>query len=254
MGGIISGIGSIIGGNQAASAAKAASDQQMRQYYITRQDLTPFRDTGAAALPNLLSLAQSGPNAGGTDYLSAANAIAPGQFTQAELEATPGYQFTRDQGLKSVQSAAAARGLGVSGASLKGAADYATGLADKTYLDQFNVAQQRFQNQINLNQAQQGNIGNQFQRLYNTANLGQTAATSTGQIGAQLAGNAGQFLTASGALQAAGTQGLASGLGNALNQGLGYYLGGGTAGYGGGGGGGSNYGWTGVGVGQPNPY
>ncbi len=52
---------------------------------------------------------------------------------QKTLEGLPGYQFTLDQGLKSVQSGAAARGLGSSGAALKGAAGYATGLANSQY-------------------------------------------------------------------------------------------------------------------------
>jgi hypothetical protein len=84
-------------------------------------------------------LAQSGPTAGGPDYIAQAAGERPLQMTQAQLEQTPGYQFTRDQGLKMTQSAAAARGLGVSGASLKGAATYATGLANTTYKDQFNL-------------------------------------------------------------------------------------------------------------------
>ena len=54
------------------------------------------------------------------------------------LARMPGYQFTLDQGLKSTQNGFAARGLGTSGAALKGAAQYATGLANQTYGDQFN--------------------------------------------------------------------------------------------------------------------
>lgn len=57
---------------------------------------------------------------------------------QSALEATPGYQFTLGQGLKSVQNSYAAKGLGSSGAALKGAADYATGLSDATYESRLN--------------------------------------------------------------------------------------------------------------------
>ena len=60
-----------------------------------------------------------------------------GANQQAALEKTPGYQFTRDQGLRAVQNAAAAKGRGVSGSALAGAADYATGLADTTFNTQF---------------------------------------------------------------------------------------------------------------------
>ena len=120
-------------------------------------------------LPDLTSLATSGPyGPGGTNYLAMAGGempTVPQPMTQDQLEKTPGYQFTLNQGLKSVQSSAAARGLGVSGAALKGAATYATGLASSNYQQQFNNQQQLFQNQqqrftnaINLNTTQQGNL------------------------------------------------------------------------------------------------
>lgn len=57
----------------------------------------------------------------------------------------PGYQFTLDQGLKAVQNSAAAKGLGISGAALKGAADYTTGLTNSAYsnyLDNYWKSQQ----------------------------------------------------------------------------------------------------------------
>ncbi len=52
---------------------------------------------------------------------------------QSQLESMPGYQFTLGQGLQSTQNSYAARGLGTSGAALKGAAQYATGLANSNY-------------------------------------------------------------------------------------------------------------------------
>lgn len=52
---------------------------------------------------------------------------------QDTLNNLPGYQFTLNQGLKSTQSGYAARGLADSGAALKGAANYATGLAQSNY-------------------------------------------------------------------------------------------------------------------------
>jgi hypothetical protein len=87
---------------------------------------------------------------------------------QAALEQTPGYQFTKTQGLKAVQNSAAARGLGVSGAALKGAATFATGLADQTYQTQFNL--------------ENTNRTNAYDRLITAINSGQTAATSAGTL------------------------------------------------------------------------
>ena len=52
------------------------------------------------------------------------------------LQSTPGYQFTLDQGLKAAQNNATAQGLGVSGAAMKAASTYTSGLADQTYQNQ----------------------------------------------------------------------------------------------------------------------
>ena len=173
---------SMMAGNKAAAAAKDAAAQQMQMYQTTRGDLLPYNTTGQNALEGAYNLAAGSPTGGGPNFVDLAyNQYLPGKMTQAELEQTPGYQFTRAQGLKAVQGAAAARSLGVSGASLKGAGDYATGLADKTYLDQFNVAQQRFGDVLNLNTAQQGNLQAQFKRLSDLSTIGENAAAQTGE-------------------------------------------------------------------------
>lgn len=264
---------SIYGSNKAAASAKSAANQQQAQYNQTRGDLVPYFQPGQDAIGNALTLAQGSPTGGGPDYVSQAapyidqaagyigqqasavgqagrylgNAAAnlPGQMTQAQLEATPGYQFTLDQGLKSVQSANAAKGLGVSGAALKGAATYATGLADKTYMDQFNVAQQRFTDYLglgtnalavaggygnvatgrgnlasgtlNLNTAQQANLSNQFNRYNSIATIGENAAAGLGAQGTQAAANQGNYLNAAGVDQAQGVQGVGNAFANGAN-------------------------------------
>ena len=63
-----------------------------------------------------------------------------GADRQRMLESTPGYEFTRNQGLQGVQNSAAATGRGVSGNALAGAANYATGLADSTFNQQLQNA------------------------------------------------------------------------------------------------------------------
>jgi hypothetical protein len=93
---------------------------------------------------------------------------APINMTQAQLEQTPGWQFTNYQGQKAVQNAASARGLGVSGAALKGAANFATGLADQTYKTQFDIA--------NTNQT------NAYNRLKSLVDVGENASAQTGTL------------------------------------------------------------------------
>jgi len=182
-------IGGIVGKGGASSAGGVAKDQQAQ----TRADLLPYNQAGQAVLPDLQALVMSGPTGGGPDYVTQASGQRPGQMTQAELEQTPGYQWNLAQGLKATQSAAAARGLGVSGASLKGAATYATGLADNTYQNQFNNAQTRFADLLSLNTGQQANLQNQYTRLAGVATIGENAANQTGvqgTLGAALQGNA----------------------------------------------------------------
>src|SRR6185312_11277634 len=144
-------------------AANTAAQTQLSMYGTTRSDLAPFRNIGATASDQL------------TSKLS--DLTAPITMDQATLEKTPGYQFNLTQGLKAVQNSAAARGLGTSGAALKGAATFATGLADSTYQNQFNNALENKQFAYNT--------------LTGTAGLGANAATGGAQIGQTAATNSG---------------------------------------------------------------
>jgi hypothetical protein len=224
MGDIIQGIGSIIGGNAAASADRHAADVQQQMFEETKAGLQPYNTAGQAVLPSLNALAMSGPTGGGPDYVSMAAANLPGTMTQAELEQTPGYQFARSQGLKAVQSANAAKGLGVSGAALKGAAAFATGLADSTYQNQFTNQQNRFVDINSLNTGQQTQLQNEYTRLHDTAALGANAAATTATAGTQAAANQGNALINAGNAEAQGTKGLATGIGNTINQGIGFAM------------------------------
>jgi len=170
---------------------------------------------------------------------------------EAALQNLPGYQFTLNQGLESTQNAAAARGLGVSGAALKGAASYATGLADNTYNSQLqntigqtnaltgvasgygnnatgyglegsaagNLASgygSNAQSQLAVNTGAQGNLMNSYNQLLGTAQLGENAGAAVGSQGVAATGNANNYLTGAANAQAAGTVGVA----NAQNAGI----------------------------------
>lgn len=222
-GGAIAAGGSILAAGSASKSAKDAANLQKEQFAQTRGDLQPYNEFGQSVLPNMQALAFSGPNGpGGKNYLDMAEAAVPGKMTQAELEATPGYQFNLAQGLKAAQSSAAARGLGVSGAALKGAATYATGLADSTYQNQFNNQQTRYSDLFNLNTGQQSNLQNQYNRMVSIAQLGETAAAQTGALGTAAAKTEGQGLMSAGQYQAAGTAGVGSALSGGINSYLGY--------------------------------
>lgn len=177
----------MIGSGKASSAAKDSAAMQMaiQQQNIART--APFVQAGQDALTQLPGLM-------------------PGTMTQAQLEATPGYQFALDQGLKSTQSAAAAKGLGVSGAALKGAASFATGLASNTYQNIFNQQQQRYKDVLDV------------------ATLGSNSATGVGTSTTTGASNAGNALQAAGQLQGSGDINATNAITNSLQNYLGYQM------------------------------
>ena len=118
-------------------------------------------------------------NAANSDLEAALPGLtAPINMNENMLQQTPGYQFNLTQGLKSVQNSAAARGLGVSGAALKGAASYATGLADSTYQNQYNNAQTNRTTAYNMLSGQQS--------------LGENAAVGVGNTGVGVGAAVGQ--------------------------------------------------------------
>lgn len=178
--------------SQAAGAQEDAAAQanalQMQMYSTTRSDLSPYNKAGQNALTQASGMASQGFN------------FAP---TEAQLQQTPGYQFNLTQGLKATQNSAAARGLGSSGAAMKGAAGYATGLADSTYQNQFNNALSSWQNNYNS--------------LMGQAQLGENAAAQTGAYGTQTASQMGQNTIGAGNASAAASMATGNALTSAAN-------------------------------------
>jgi len=181
--------GSIAGGFLQKSATDNATATQKQMYEEGRSDLAPFRTAGATATNMLL------------DKLP--DLTAPVEMDQATLEKTPGYQFNLRQGLKSVQNGAAARGLGRSGAAAKGAAGFATGLADSTF-------QQQFANAVTNKQ-------NAFNFLMQPAQLGSNAATASAANANTAGANIGQNIVSGGTALAAGVTGAGNVASNAGN-------------------------------------
>lgn len=130
--------------------------------------------------------------------------------TAEEAAQTPGYQFTLDNGLRAVQNSASARGLGTSGAAMRGAADYASGLANSTYNDVYSRA-------LNTFNTNYGSAANRVNRLWNLVGSGQNAAATNGSLGAQTANSIGDTLMSGANAAAAGRVGSANALAGGLN-------------------------------------
>lgn len=188
--------------NTEANAADSSAAMQQAELNQVQQNLQPFMSagtTGTSALMASLGLGGSGTN------LLAANGINSLTFqpTQAQLEETPGYQFDLNQGLQATQNSNAAQGLGISGAALKGASSYATGLANNTLTTQQGIFDQ--------------NLNNVLSPLSSLASLGENAAAqygNTGVAGTQAIGNT---LVGGANASAAGTVGSANSLSSGLS-------------------------------------
>lgn len=175
-----------------ANAYQQGLKQQLGIYQQNQANLYPYMQAGYGALQTLQGLLGTGSPAMNGHILSV-------------LKSLPGYQFTLNQGLQSVQNSAAARGLGSSGAALRGAADYATGLANSTWQSYVNPLMTLAQTGENA-AAQQGITGAQTGQAVGSTlgSLGQAQAMGT--LGAYNAlasagGNIGQSLLAMQALQ-----------------------------------------------------
>jgi hypothetical protein len=178
--------GAIISSNAAKSAAseQAAAENQataaQQQIYAQNQaNIQPYIDAGNSATTEV-------------EQLEGLNGGTPSSI-QNTLQQLPGYQFANTQGLKSVQNSATSRGLGVSGAALKGAANYSTGLAEQDY-------------------------NNLLTGVQNTANMGANAAGGLANVGATTGQGIAATTVGAGNALAQGTTGsanaIASGLGN----------------------------------------
>lgn len=183
---------SVIASNSQQKAEKSAINEQNKMYGNAQTALQPYEDFGQSKLSTLNNL------------------LSPNSATaQSTLSGLPGYQFALNQGLQSTQSGAAARGLGTSGAAMRGAADYTTGLANQYYFDYAN----QLQNAVNTGANAAGGLASA------ALNTGSGVANSLTGIGnAQAAGAVGAGNAVSGA--ANNLQGLM--FTNALLQNQGY--------------------------------
>lgn len=104
-------------------AARQSQQTQMNMFDKTQANMKPFIDNGVSAGNQLFSMLPQ-----------LTKGFNP---TMGDLEATPGYQFTKTQGMNAVNNSNSVKGWGNSGAGAKAIADYTTGLADNTYGNQF---------------------------------------------------------------------------------------------------------------------
>jgi hypothetical protein len=212
--------GSLFGADSAEDAANTAArasgdasaasiGEQRRQYDLNRADMAPYTAAGTGAVNRLAA----GFGTGGEFT---------GGFSGADFLANrdPGYQFSMDEGMKALNASMAAKGLGTSGAGIKGALAYGTGLGSREYQNAFN----RYQ----------VNRGNTVQGLQSLSGQGMSGVTTLGNQGSNMASNIGSTYM-NNAANVGNASMAAAGLRNSAYGGAANMLGRMYGGYGGGG-------------------
>jgi len=258
IGQLAGGIESIFSGFDKANAATSAANAQagaanqganFLQGILNNQqsNQNPFIQGGQSTMGQLLS----GINAGTFGTPGQAPQYTGGAFvapTAAEAAATPGYQFTQQEGAKGLLQGAAASGGAISGGTLRALDSYNSGLAQNTYGNTFNRALQgynaglsQYAAQLQGFGAQQGANQQAFNQLFQPTALGEQAAGSLNQSELGTGADIASEYNNAGNAQAAGLIGSTNALWGGLQSGTNQVFGGGNYGqisnsFGGGGG------------------
>lgn len=199
--GVAGAVGTAVAGNSAAdaqeSAANSANQTQLQMFNKAQENLAPYVKLGTDTMPAYQSA------------LSSLAGIKPFDqtfsFNGNDLSSNPGFQFASTQGLKAVQNQMAARGLGYSGAQIKGAENFETGLADQYYNDYFNQALNTYNTALNKYQTNYNVASGQASGLSGAVQLGQNAAAGVGTAAVNTGNQIAQNTIGAGNASAAGS-------------------------------------------------
>jgi hypothetical protein len=180
---------------QADSAEKARAFLES-QYNQSRTDFTPWRSAGEEALGydrdvqgQLVERASGGLRTFEADNPQFKSD--PFKFDTTGANADPSYNFRLSEGLKALQSSAAAKGMLRSGNTMQAITDYGQGAASQEYNNAFSRYQTNKTNDFNIFNTQRGSKLNALQSL---AGVGQSAVTQMSNAGQNYATNAGNAM------------------------------------------------------------
>lgn len=206
-------VGGMMGADAASSAAKAqseaaryAADLQYKQYLQQREDIEPFRQAGLLSQNELSRRLGVGTQGAGTaEYGSLLR-----NFSMADYQQDPGYQFRFKEGLKQLQSSAAARGGALSGNTLRSVQNFAQGLASQEYGNAYERYAGKQRDIYNMLSGQQA--------------VGQKSTSELSAAGQNYANQASELAVQAGNARASGYVGAANAWTNALQQGTNLYM------------------------------
>jgi len=204
---------------QSAAAQREAADKsiaaQREMFDIGRADLAPYREGGVTAQNQLMQMLGIGGDTTAANYGRYAK-----DFGMSDFTTDPGYQFRLEQGMKALNASAAAKGMGMSGANIKGATEYGQNLGSQEYTNAFNRYQANRTAQ--LAPLQSLYAGGQAAAAGSAAQAG-ALGSNLGQTYSNLGSNVAQADVAAGNAQASGYLNQSNAVTNALNQGMSSY-------------------------------
>ena len=158
---------------QAQLQAARESNQLQKDIFDRQVSLQePFRQAGMTGQNRLMEMLGLGGNTGAQGYGSLMR-----DFSMADFQADPSYQFRQDQGMQAIDRLYGGR---QSGRAMKDAMRFNQGLADQSYQDAFN----RFQT----------NRANKLQPLQSLAGLAQSSSNAIGSAAGAYGTNVGNTL------------------------------------------------------------
>jgi hypothetical protein len=217
---IASGVMAKKGADSQANAVQKASDEavaeQRRQYDLTRSDYAPWRDVGGKAINTLGYYAgvTGDPNAPPSGSSTSDYGSLLKDFSLADFQTDPGYEFRLGEGAKALERSAAAKGQLFSGGTLKDLTQYNQNFAS----NEFGNAYNRF----NTNKLNRYNI------LAGISQGGVQATNGTAQAGTTAANNISNTLMSTGEqvgnARASGYSAIGQTINGVANAGLSAYL------------------------------
>jgi hypothetical protein len=185
-GALVSGVVGAYSANKAADTQAAAAGNalafQKSQYDTSQANFKPYMDAGAGATYSMSKLLGTGPGGqqGTPDYSGFYN--------------SPDYAFAKQQGELGIEQGANARGMNLSGNTLRDLSSFNSGLATQQY-------------------------GNYYNKLMGLSQLGQASAAGSATSGTAAAGNIGNTTQAVGQAQASGIVGSSNAITGAIGSG-----------------------------------
>jgi hypothetical protein len=192
-------VGSAVIGGVASNRASKAQQQAQREGDAAQERMfnrqvelqEPFRQAGVNALPELIEASRYTP------------------FGMEQFQQDPGYGFRLKEGLRALESSAAARGGLLSGNQMRGVTRFGQGLASDEYTNAFNRYQAERAARLNP--------------LQSLAGMGQSNAATMAQQAGQYGQNLAQGAATMGNIRASGYMNTANALAGGISQGLNYY-------------------------------